>query len=188
MTSQHPDSSRYTATAVALHWAMALLIVAAFAIGFYAVALAVSPLKLKLFSWHKWIGVTVFLLLLARLAWRFRHPAPPLPATMRAWERSLAAMTHAALYVLMLALPVSGWLMSSAAGFPVVYFGVLPLPDLVGKDKALADALKLLHYALNKTLLALVLLHAAAALKHHFLDRDTILTRMLPGLKPRTSP
>jgi cytochrome b561 len=177
--------TRYTATAIALHWAMAVLIVAAFAIGLYAVALAVSPLKLKLFSWHKWVGVTIFLLLVARLAWRLRHPAPALPASMPGWERAAANVSHALLYVLMLAVPLTGWLTSSAAGFPVVYFGVLPLPDLVGKDKALYEALKLVHYTLNKTLLVLVLVHVAAALKHHFLDRDTILTRMLPRLRPR---
>jgi cytochrome b561 len=98
----------------------------------------------------------------------------------------VATGTHVLLYMLLLAIPVTGWLMSSASGFPVVYFGVLPLPDLVAKDKSLADALKLVHYALNKTLLVLVVLHVAAALKHHVLDRDDVLVRMLPFLKPRS--
>ncbi len=178
-------SNRYTATAIALHWLVAALIAGAFAIGLIAVELAVSPQKLKLYSWHKWIGVSIALLALARIAWRFWHPAPTLPTGMRRWEQQLATGTHALLYTLLLAVPVSGWLMSSASGFPVVYFGVLPLPDLVAKDKALADALKLVHYALNKTLLVLVVLHVAAALKHHILDRDDVLVRMLPFLKPR---
>lgn len=169
----------YTRTAVTLHWLTAVLIVAGFAIGLYAVDLKLSPTKLKLYAWHKWIGVTVFALALARLAWRWRHPAPPLPAGMARWERLVAQTTHAALYVLLLVVPVTGWLMSSASGVPVVYFGVWQLPDLLGKDKAVADALKTVHYVLNKTLLALVVLHVGAALKHHFIDRDEVLRRML---------
>jgi len=180
-------SESYTATAIALHWLVAALIVGAFTIGLIAVELAVSPQKLKLYSWHKWIGVSIALLALVRIAWRLGHPAPALPSGMRHWEQHVATGTHALLYVLLLAIPVTGWLMSSASGFPVVYFGVLPLPDLVAKDKALADTLKLVHYVLNKTLLVLVVLHVAAALKHHVLDRDDVLTRMLPFLKPRTS-
>ena len=180
-----PDRHRYTGTTIALHWAVAALIASAFVVGLIAVGLPVSPQKLKLFSWHKWIGVSVALLALARIAWRLRHPGPALPAGMRRWEQQVATGTHVLLYALLLAVPATGWLMSSAAGFPVVYFGVLPLPDLVAKDKALADTLKWLHYALNKALLALVALHVAAAVKHHVLDRDEVLTRMLPFLKPR---
>ena len=180
-----PRRHRYTGTAIALHWIVAALIAGAFVIGLFAVELPVSPQKLKLYSWHKWIGVSIALLALVRIAWRIRHPAPPLPPGMRRWERHAATGTHLLLYLLLPAVPVTGWLMSSAAGFPVVYFGVLPLPDLVTKDKALADALKLVHYALNKSLLVLVVLHVAAALKHHVLDRDEVLTRMLPLLKPR---
>ena len=176
---------RYTATAIAIHWLVAALIVGAFVIGLIAVELAVSPQKLKLYSWHKWIGVSIALLALVRISWRLWHPAPALPPGMARWEQHVATGTHALLYLLLLAIPVTGWLMSSASGFPVVYFGVLPLPDLVAKDKALADTLKLVHYALNKTLLVLVVLHIAAALKHHVLDRDDVLTRMLPFLKPR---
>lgn len=176
---------RYSGTAIALHWIVAALIAGAFAIGLIAVELAVSPQKLKLYSWHKWIGVSIALLVLVRIGWRLWHPAPALPPGMAPWERRVATGTHVLLYMLLLAIPVSGWLMSSASGFPVVYFGVLPLPDLVAKEKALAEALKLVHYALNKTLLALVVLHVAAALKHHVLDRDDVLTRMLPFLKPR---
>lgn len=182
-----PPSHRYTGTAIALHWAVAALIASALFIGLTMVELAVSPQKLKLYSWHKWIGVSIALLALVRLAWRFWHPAPALPASMRRWEQQLATGTHVLLYTLLLVVPVSGWLMSSASGFPVVYLGVLPLPDLVAKDKALADTLKLLHFAFNKTLLVLIVLHVAAALKHHILDRDDVLVRMLPFLKPRVS-
>ena len=181
-------NNAYTATAIGLHWIVTALIAAAFVIGSYAVDLQVSPHKLKLFSWHKWVGVTIALLALARIGWRLYRPAPGLPAGMPGWERAAATASHLLLYALMLAVPVSGWLMSSAAGFPVVYFGVVPLPDLVTKNKELAEALKTVHYGLNTTLLALIALHAAAALKHHFLDRDAVLTRMLPFLKQRPKP
>jgi cytochrome b561 len=182
-----PNDSRYTRTAITLHWVIATLIVGTAAVGLYAVGLDVSPAKLRFYSWHKWLGVTVLLLGLARVIWRLRHAPPALPPAMAPWERAVAASTHGLLYVLLFAVPLTGWLMSSAAGFPVVYLGVLPLPDLVGKDKALADALKFVHFLLNKTLILLALLHAAAAIKHHVLDRDDVLARMLPLLKPRAA-
>ena len=178
--------TEYGAVAIGLHWLAADAIIGNLALGLYMVDLSLSPTKLKLYSWHKWIGVTIALLVVVRLAWRLGHRAPALPAGMAPWEQFVASGTHVILYVLLFALPVTGWLMSSAAGFPVVYFGVLPLPDLVAKNKELADLLKTVHYWLNKTLLVLVVLHVAAALKHHVLDRDDVLTRMLPFLKPRT--
>lgn len=174
--------ARYTHTAIALHWISALLIVAVFPLGVYMADLALSPLKLKLISYHKWLGVTVFLLLLLRLAWRLGHVPPPLPDSMPLWQRQAANGLHFLLYLLLFAIPLSGWLMSSAKGFQTVYLGVLPLPDLIGKDKALGDLLRAVHETLNMTLLALLLAHAGAALKHHFIERDGILARMLPFL------
>jgi cytochrome b561 len=99
---------------------------------------------------------------------------------MPAWQRRVAVVTHGLLYALLVAIPISGWLYSSATGVQVVYLGLLPLPDAVPKDKALAVLLRGVHFTLNFTLLALVCVHAAAALKHHFVDRDAVLTRMLP--------
>jgi cytochrome b561 len=145
--------------------------------------LSLSPTKLKLYSWHKWAGVTLFALIVFRLGWRLTHPAPALPDTMPPALRLAASAAHWVLYALMLAIPLSGWLMSSAKGFQTVWFGVLPLPDLLAKDAALGDTLKDVHEALNFTLLAMVGLHVAAALKHHFIDRDTVLTRMLPRFR-----
>jgi cytochrome b561 len=178
-----PD--RYTRTAVALHWLMAAALAGLFAVGLYMTGLKLSPQKLQIYSWHKWAGVAVFLLALARLAWRIGHRPPPAPATMPRWQRVAAEGTHHLLYLLMLAIPLSGWLMSSAKGFQTVWFGVLPLPDLLAKDKALGDLLALVHKSLNFTLAALVLAHAGAALKHHFVDRDGVLARMLPFLRSR---
>jgi cytochrome b561 len=171
----------YTPTAIALHWAVALLICAAFPLGLYMQDLPLSPQKLRLVSYHKWIGVTVFVLALVRLVWRLTHPAPPLPTSVPAWQRRAAAIAHAALYALMLAVPLSGWLMSSAKGVPTVWLGLIPLPDLIGKDEGLGQALRTVHAALNYALLALVLAHVGAALKHRFVDRDDVLARMLPG-------
>jgi cytochrome b561 len=174
---------RYTATAIHLHWLTALLIVATFVVGVYMHELPLSPWKLKVYSWHKWAGATIFLLVALRLAWRLGHRPPPLPATMSPVMRQLAEATHWLLYLLMFAVPLSGWLMSSAKGFPLVYFGVLPVPDLLAKNPPLGDQLAQVHQALNFLFLLLVGGHAAAALKHHYVNKDDVLTRMLPHHK-----
>ena len=180
-------TQRYTNVAIALHWLIALTILCTFVLGLYMSDLQLSPAKLKLYSYHKWIGVTIFLLVFARIAWRLGHRPPPPPAAMPAWQHSAASIAHVFLYALTLAIPLSGWLMSSATGFQVVYLGVLPIPDLLGKDKAMAEQLKELHEALNWLMVVVVALHIAAALKHHLIDRDDVLARMLPLVKPRSS-
>ena len=167
----------YTRTAVTLHTAMALLMVAGFSVGLYMVGLPLSPLKLQLYSYHKWIGVTVAALLL-RVGWRVRHAPPPLPAAMPAWELSAAHANHVLLYLLMACVPLSGWLMSSAKGVSTVYLGLWPLPDVLARNEALGLFLQAMHSILNNALLVLVSLHVAAALKHHFIDRDGLLGRM----------
>jgi len=182
-----PDDPRspageYTATAIALHWLAALLIVCNVALGLSMVGLPFGPRKFSWYAWHKWIGITVFLLAAARLAWRAAHPPPP-PVAMAAWQQHGAAANQALLYVLMLAIPLSGWIYSSATGISVVYLGLVPLPDLVAKDKALAETLKAVHVGLNFTLAALVFVHVGAAVKHQWVDRDGVLPRMLPFLK-----
>ena len=109
-----------------------------------------------------------------------------LPATMPRWQQWAAHAGHAALYLLMLAIPLTGWLMSSAKGFQTVYFGVLPIPDLMSKDKELGDLLRKVHEALNWTLVVTVAGHVAAAVKHHVLDHDDVLVRMAPWLKEKS--
>ena len=175
-------TNRYTRTAIALHWIAALLIVCNLALGITMINLALSPFTLRLYGWHKWIGITVFLTAAARLAWRWANP-PPSPVAMPEWQRRAAAATHVALYVLMFAIPFSGWVYSSSTGVSVIYFDLVPLPDLVAKDKTLAVVLKAVHGTLNFTLLALVIVHAGAALRHGFVDRDGVLPRMLPFLR-----
>ncbi len=173
-------SIAYTRTAVALHWIMALLILATLPLGLIMTEMPLSPQKLQYYSWHKWLGVTVFGLAVLRLTWRATHPAPPLPASVPAWQRQAAHALHWALYALMLAIPLAGWLMSSAKGVQTVYLGVLPIPDLLSKDEALGEVLAAVHAWLAYVLIALLVVHVAAALKHHFIDRDDVLRRMLP--------
>lgn len=173
-------TQRYTRTAVSMHWLMALGLIGTFAMGFYMEGLSLSPRKLQLYSWHKWAGVTLLVLVTLRLAWRLSHPAPDFPQSMGSMARLAAHVGHWLLYGLMLVIPLSGWLMSSAQGFSVVWFGVLPLPDLVSKDAALGIILKDAHVVLNYTLLLAVLGHVAAALQHHLIKKDGMMTRILP--------
>lgn len=175
----------YTRTAVALHWLIAALIFTTFPLGVYMHELAVSPTRVQLFSYHKWIGVTIFLLAVIRVAWRWSHPAPPPVAGTPAWQRLTAAATHHLLYLLVIVIPVSGWLMSSAKGVPTVWLGLVPLPDLVSKNEELAELLEEVHESLNFGLLLLVVLHLVGALKHRFIDRDEVMARMLPFLASR---
>jgi cytochrome b561 len=176
----------YTGTAKWLHWLVAVLIVANLALGLTMVGMpGITPTKLRYFNWHKWVGVTVFALVAVRLAWRASHRPPALPESMPHWERRAAAVSHAALYLLMFALPLSGYFYSLAAGFPVVYLGLLPLPVLIEPDPALKEPLVVLHHVLAWAIIALLLVHVGAALKHRFVDRDDVLQRMLPR-RPRT--
>jgi cytochrome b561 len=170
----------YTAIAKLLHWGMALVLAGLIALGFVMTDLPLSPEKLQYYAWHKWAGVSVFVLVWLRLVWRVLNPPPAYPSTMSPLIKGVAHWGHTVLYGLMIVIPVSGWLMSSAKGVPTVWFGVLPLPDLLEKDKALGHFLKEVHEALNYLLLLLLAGHVAAALKHHWIDKDDILNRMLP--------
>jgi cytochrome b561 len=176
-----PDS--YTRTAVVLHWLVALLILCAFPLGYYMSDLPLSPLKLRLYAYHKWLGMSALLLIVARSLWRLAYRPPQLPASMPYWQQRTAHFVHHGMYLLMLAVPLSGWLMTSALGVPVVWLGVLRLPDLVAKNKALGDLLVTVHASLNYALLALIAVHVAASLHHHFSKHDGTLARMLPFLK-----
>lgn len=176
-------NEHYGAVARGFHWVMALLVLLALALGEVMTELPVSPRRLEIYSYHKWVGVTVLGLVLVRLLWRLAHRPPALPASVPQWEQRAAHVTHWVLYLLMFLVPLSGWLMSSAKGFPVVYLGIWQLPDMLGKDKALGLLLENVHAVLANGLLTLVGLHVAAALKHHFIDRDEVLARMVPHLR-----
>ena len=185
LASASPEPARYSGVAIALHWVLALALLGMVGFGLYMADLPFSPARLKLYNWHKWAGVCVLVLSLARLLWRLTHRPPELPAAMQAampaWQKLAHHGTHAALYALFFAIPLLGWAYSSAAGFPIVVFGVLPLPDWVPVSPDLAEALKPLHKWAALTLTALVGLHVAAVVKHQLLDRDGLLWRMWPG-------
>ena len=172
---------RYSSVAIALHWLIAVLIIGTFTLGQVMTDIpGLTPTKLRYFSWHKWAGVTVLALAALRLLWRLRSRPPAYPGTMPAWQRSAAHALHGLLYVLMFAVPLSGYFYSLAAGVPVVWFGVFPLPVLIEADQALKPVLGALHYWLNMLLAALVTFHVLAAFKHLLLDRDGVMQRMLP--------
>lgn len=184
-TAHGQSNSRYTGVAIALHWLLALAILVMAGVGIYMTDLPVSPLRIKLYNWHKWAGVSFLALTALRLLWRLTHRPPPLPQAvtlgMPSWQVRAHHATHHLMYVLFFAVPLIGWAYSSAAGFPIVWFGQIPLPDFIGPNKALAEIIKPLHQLAALALLALAGLHVAAALKHQWIDRDALLTRMLPG-------
>jgi cytochrome b561 len=184
--------ARYTAVAIALHWIIAALLVSMIFYGWWMEGLRERALSGEMtfaqvqgaYNWHKTAGIAVLILSLVRLGWRLTHPVPPLPAHMKAYERAGARFSHAGFYVLMIGMPLLGWLTASASDFPSLMLNspALPLPHLpVPND--LYEALSGLHGAGAWAIFALLALHAGAALKHHILDRDDVLARMIPALR-----
>jgi cytochrome b561 len=173
------NETGYARTAAGLHWLVAALVAAALFMGWTMTDMAISPQRLKVYNYHKWIGVTVLALAVVRLLWKLRHPVPQLAGGPR-WRSLAARAVHALLYLLMFAVPLAGWIYSNAAGYRVVYLGKLPLPNLVERDKELAAAWVQVHGALAMTFAVLAGLHLLAALHHHFIARDDTLRRMLP--------
>jgi cytochrome b561 len=169
------------APAKLFHWVMAALIFAQIALGLTAANWHLSPTKLTLFFWHKSTGMLILALVLARLAWRLANPTPALPADMPAWERAAARASHALLYLAMIAMPLTGWIVNSAANVPLKIFYLVPLPAIVAPDKATEDLAALAHFWLFVALGALLAAHAGAALRHHFVKRNDVLARMLPA-------
>jgi cytochrome b561 len=178
--------TKYSSLAILFHWLTALGIFICFPIGLYMADLKLSPTKLQLISYHKWLGVTIFGILVLRILWRAFKKPPALPAETPKWQNQIAHLTHLALYVLMIAIPLTGWLMSSAKGFTTVYLGIWPLPDFIGKDKELGDLINEAHKLLNYVLLILVTLHIVAVIKHQFFDRDHLMSRMLASWKQKS--
>ena len=173
---------RYHPVSVLLHWVLGLALIGLFAVGLYMTDLPFSPQRLKLYNWHKWAGVTLLALSAFRLIWRLTHRPPALPvaieAAMPGWQKLAHHATHHGLYLLFFAVPLLGWAYSSAAGFPIVLFGVLPLPAFVPVSEELAELIKPLHKLSAFAMMALVLLHVAGALKHQLVDRDGLIARM----------
>lgn len=162
-----------------LHWVVAALILAGFILGWVAVSMELSPAKLDLFVWHKSIGLLVLLLVVFRILWRFANPVPGLPAEVPQWQRIAAKTDHFLQYALMLALPISGWIIDSAANIPFRVFWLFPLPRLTDPSELLEEWAKGVHLWMSIILAVLVVGHVGAALWHHFVARDDVLRRML---------
>jgi len=177
---------RWGVVAQLLHWLIVVLIITQFTLATLFDDLPPSARKLALLARHKSVGITILMLAVLRLLWRWTNPTPTLPDTLKPWERSLARLTHALLYALLFAVPLAGWMMSSARGFPVSWFGFFTLPDLVPKNKALYEVLLTTHGILAWTLGVVAIIHMLAALKHHFVLKDDVLRRMLPMTSQKT--
>lgn len=180
--------SRYDAVAIAIHWLTAGAIAGQLVMGWTMTAMRPGAyLQYSLYQWHKSVGITILVLSLIRLAWRLMHKPPPLPAEMPAWEQRLARLSHAGLYVLLIALPLSGWAVVSVSplNIPTMLYGIVPLPHLpvlpdLADRKAAEAVLKSVHHFAGWVFVALLAGHIGAALRHHFRLHDDVLVRMLP--------
>lgn len=179
---------RYGTVAMTLHWLIAVAIIGLLIVGKYMHGLPDSDVnKFALYQLHKSTGLTVLALSIARVLWRFVNAVPALPAGMPAWQRWLAHGTHYAFYVLIIAIPLSGWAVASASplGIPTIWFGLFEMPHLPGlqglsDQEETEEFFEEVHELLGNSMILLLILHVGAALKHHFWDRDTVLRRMLP--------
>lgn len=171
---------RYGALAQLFHWLTVAFVIGQFVTMSLAEDLPRGPERLALYDLHKSFGVTILGLAIARLAWRFANPVPPAPADVKPWERRAADVSHWLLYALIFALPLTGWIMSVTGGRPVEWFGLFALPNPVGENHDLHEALEEVHETLATALLVVAGVHALAALRHHFLLKDDVLRRMLP--------
>jgi len=177
-------ADRWGGVSITLHWLTALMIVGLVVVGLLMQELANSPTKIQIYGLHKSIGLTVLALTVLRLLWRLFAGVPaPVPGTPR-WQLWAANASHGALYLILLAMPLSGWLYNSASGFPLKWFGLFSLPKLSGYDAQVKAFALDAHETLFLLLAAIVTVHALAALKHHYRDRDRTLVRMLPLITP----
>ena len=179
------STSQYGAVAQAFHWIIVGLIVTQFILANKEGGLPLGPAKIATLATHKSVGMTIFGLAILRLIWRWMNPVPPMPAGTPGWQRIGAHASHWTLYGLLFIIPLVGWLMSSARNFSVSWFGLFTFPNLIAPDRARYEFLHEAHELLASVLFFVALVHIAAALKHHFIDRDNVLRRMLPvKLKP----
>ena len=180
------DTRRWGGISKLLHWTVAFLVIAMLGVGLWMIELPISPDKVRVYALHKSIGITVLTLMLIRIVWRASEKSrPQMPFGMPTWERAAAWLSHLLLYLALIVMPLSGWLFNSAANFPLQWFGWLSLPPLSGPDPELKTLARAVHHWTAYALIALVSLHVLAALKHHWLNRDDILRRMLPGGRSR---
>jgi cytochrome b561 len=174
------SNERYGLVAQLLHWSIVILIITQVVLASQAEGATSLLEKAKILTTHKSTGMTIFILAILRLLWRLTNPMPAPVAGTKSWQERLASIMHWTLYVLIFLTPLAGWTMSSARNFSVSYFGLFTWPNLVAPDQALYETLKKTHFVLAATMISLAWLHAFAALKHHFFDKDNALRRMLP--------
>ena len=167
----------YGIATILLHWLMAILIIGLLALGLYMTALPISFQKLKLYGWHKEYGLLALALVIFRLVWRLTNITQRLAIPLL--EKIAARSMHWLFYIFMFAMPITGWLITSAAGLPVSFFGLFLLPDLVAPNEGLRILFQEIHQWLGYGFIAAIVLHTCAALKHHFINKDDILRRML---------
>ncbi|MGE4313424.1 MAG: cytochrome b/b6 domain-containing protein [Pseudobdellovibrionaceae bacterium] len=179
-----PEKQTYDPVAKTFHWVIALLIIGLLCLGLYMDTLEFSPSKLQLYDLHKSFGITVLLLISLRLLWRLSRTYPLHLLTHKKWEKVLARLTHVALYICAFAMPLSGWAMSSSSGYGAHIFGLFNLPAITPESKDLTGLFKEIHALTAWGLIGLIGLHFAGALKHHMIDKDATLRRMLPFVKP----
>jgi len=180
MATHNPVES-WSAAARLLHWLMAVLIALQGIGGWIGHEMDRSPLKVDVMTAHKSLGITLLLLAVIRLLWRWAHPAPPQPAGSKPWEIRAAWLSHATLYLLMIALPLSGWLAASTSLIPWKLWWFIPWPSIAPVDPHLHEIATEVHEALVWSLMAILVVHIAAALRHHFVKHDTVLLRILRG-------
>lgn len=180
------NSETWGSLSIGLHWLTLIMILCLAAVGMNMDDLPNGPQKIQVYALHKSFGLTVLALTVIRLSWRLFSVTPgPVPNTP-AWQDWAAKLVHGALYLLLFAMPISGWLYNSAAGFPLKYFGLFSLPKLSGYDPQLKELAGEAHETFFYILALLMLMHAGAALKHHYFDKDNTLTRMLPWLAKKS--
>lgn len=171
---------RWGPVSQALHWLIVILILVMAYLGLTMVDLPTTPHKVFVYMLHKSVGITILVLVTLRLAWRLYAGTPGTLPGIPTWQSRIASLTHAALYVLLFALPISGWVVNSATGFPLRWFNLVNLPAIAAKSESLHKMATTVHETLFWTLAVLALVHASAAIYHHLFQRDATLARMLP--------
>lgn len=173
-------SDRYGLLAILLHWTIAVLIIGMLCLGLYMTDLPVSPLKLKLYGLHKAFGVLVLMLALIRIMWSLSNMTPQLSSYLPTWQKLAARSVHFAFYIFMLLMPITGWLMSSAAGFPVSFFGLFTLPDLIAHNEKLRVIFAEIHEFSAFALIAAIVAHVGATVQHYVIYKENVIKRMWP--------
>lgn len=174
------SADTYGLVAIIFHWLIAIIIIGMLALGLYMVGLPISPQKLKFYRWHKEFGILILMLASARIAWRMSNISPLLPAYLSTWQRIAARLVHYAFYLFMIAMPLTGWMISSSAGISVSFFGLFILPEIISPNESTRILVGEIHEWLAYGLITCIILHVAAVLEHYIIHKNNILKKMWP--------